>query len=127
MGDSSGSVTRNSRRTGPKPSSSAASRSWSGIACRPASTITKVSPMFCQIDVSATPRSALSLRERSMKATLPNLPTFGLTRPKNTTDATATEVATVEEKIPWKTLMPLSFRCAASASSRPRTSPVGTV
>ena len=43
-----------------------------------------------------------------------------------TTDA-ATEVATVDVKMPWKILMPGSRRWAASASSSPITSPAGTV
>ena len=43
------------------------------------------------------------------------------------TEATATDVATVELKIVWKTLMPLSLRLGDHARSTPRTSPAGTV
>ena len=43
------------------------------------------------------------------------------------TDATATELAMVEEKIVWNTLMPLRRRLAATASSTPSTRPRGTV
>ncbi len=43
------------------------------------------------------------------------------------TDATAVEVAMVEEKMAWKTLMPRSRRLAATASTVPSTRPRGTV
>ena len=43
------------------------------------------------------------------------------------TEATATDVATVELKIVWKTLMPLSLRWATIARATPRIRPAGTV
>ena len=43
------------------------------------------------------------------------------------TDATATEVATVEEKMVWKIRMPRSLRLAATANRMPRNRPSGTV
>jgi hypothetical protein len=46
---------------------------------------------------------------------------------KNTTDATATDVAIVEEKMARNTAMPRKRRSAATASATPRTSPIGTV
>jgi hypothetical protein len=46
---------------------------------------------------------------------------------KNTTEATATEVATVEAKTVWKILMPRRRRLAATARRMPSTSPSGTV
>ncbi len=46
---------------------------------------------------------------------------------KNTTDATATEVATVLAKMVWKILMPRRRRLADTASITPSTRPMGTV
>ncbi len=43
------------------------------------------------------------------------------------TDDTATELANVDEKIAWKTLIPLRRRWAATASNTPSTRPAGTV
>ena len=46
---------------------------------------------------------------------------------KKISDATALEVATVEEKIVWKIFIPFSRRLAATASITPSTRPMGTV
>ena len=46
---------------------------------------------------------------------------------KKITEATATEVATVEENTVRKKRMPRSCWCARTASNSPRISPVGTV
>ena len=54
----SGTVTRKKRLTGPNPSSSAASLSSSGTACSAASTMMKVSPRFCQTELSDTAKRA---------------------------------------------------------------------
>ena len=46
-------------------------------------------------------------------------PTTGFIRVQNTTEATATEVTTVEEKIVRNTAIPFSLRWAATARARP--------
>jgi hypothetical protein len=82
------------------------------------------SPRFCQIDDSDTANIA---QLGSLSQSTRTRPTTGLNRKKNSTDVTATELASVELKIVWNTLMPASRRCAATASSTPRISPAGTV
>ena len=53
-------------------------------------------------------------------------PTTGLSRVPKMTEATATELTTVEEKINRYTAMPLSLRCAATARASPSRMLVGT-
>ncbi len=73
------------------------------------------------------PRSALSVWARERKRTSPKSPICGFTSTRKMTDATATEDATVDEKIVWKTLMPRRWRLAATARTMPSTMPTGTV
>ena len=58
VGVSSGRVTVKNRRVALIPSTVAASISSSGTACRPANTMMKVRPRFCQMDEIETPNSA---------------------------------------------------------------------
>ena len=60
-----------------QPSSVAASITSSGTACRPASTITKARPMFCQIDESETANMAMP---GSLSQSVAIRPTCGLNR-----------------------------------------------
>ena len=86
-----------------------------------------VNPRFCHTLDSATPRMADVGSARSMNGTVPMYPTMGFSITKKMTDATATEVATVEANTVWKKRMPRSRRWAATASRTPRMSPAGTV
>ena len=56
-------------------------------------------PRFCQIDDSDTPNSA---RSGSFSQLTLSTPVCEFNRTKKRTEATATDVATVEEKIVWK-------------------------
>ena len=118
---------RKKRRTGPYPSSSAASRTSEGRAWRAASTITNVRPAFCHTAVVEIATSAEPGCLMLSQLTLRHSPASGWRSVKNTTDATATELATVEEKMVWKMRIPRSFRSAATARSTPRMMPIGTV
>lgn len=71
VGPINGRVTVKNRRVAEKPSSSVASRTSVGMACRPASTMMNVRPRFCQIELSATPRRAESGSAREMNETSP--------------------------------------------------------
>jgi hypothetical protein len=64
---------------------------------------------------------------RSLRQLTWNTPTTGLSRKRKITEVTAVELARVDAKIVWNTLMPLSRRWAATASSTPSTRPAGTV
>src|SRR2546421_10831942 len=118
VGESIGSVTRQKRETAPAPPTSAASTTSSGIDWSPADIKMKLRPRFCQIVVTATATSAtdgimlrITGRCRSMtgdafwrmdgSVLMPShgsRPTCGFSRVPKITEATATEVATVEEK-----------------------------
>ena len=90
----------------------------------------KESPRNCQIVITATAgRAHVVLSRAGGVGLIPNhgrRPTTGFKRVPKTTEATATELTTVEEKIMRYTAMPLSFRCAATARAKPRTRLVGT-
>src|SRR6266536_400275 len=118
VGESIGSVTCQKRETAPAPSTSAASRSSSGTDWSPADIRMKLRPRFSQIVVTATATSAtdgiklrITGRFRSMigdgfwrmdgSVLMPShgsRPTCGFSRVPKITEATATEVATVEEE-----------------------------
>src|SRR5262245_42307873 len=116
VGDRSGSVTCQKRDQEPAPSISAASCTSSGTAWSPADIRMKLSPRFCQIVVTATATSAtdgmkLRITGRLMlmigsgfwridgSVWMPcSNPTCGLSSVPKITAATATDVATVDEK-----------------------------
>ena len=89
-------------------------------------------PRFCQIDDSDTPNIAVDGFSRIAWSPNPGTPPWytpicWLMSTRNTTDATAADVAMVDEKIVWNTLTPRSRRLAATARTVPSTSPIGTV
>src|SRR5688500_7447222 len=101
VGESRGTVTRRNLCHALAPSTCAASRRSSGMACNPADIRMKLSPRFCQIVVTATATSAHDGLFKNGGSGWMDLsrPTCGLSRVPKITDATATEVATVDEKI----------------------------
>ena len=94
---------RQKRVHGPAPSIRAASSSSSGTDCRPANMMMKVSPRNCQMVISATAGSAhVVLSSAGGVGLMPShgsSPTTGFSSVPKTTEATATELTTVEEKI----------------------------
>src|SRR5450759_5452206 len=103
VGDSKGTVTRQNRIQGLAPSTCAASSTSSGTAWRPADMRMKLRPRFCQIVAKATAGSAqLGLSRIAGVGLIPSQgrsPTWGFMSVPKITEATATDVATVEEKI----------------------------
>ena len=94
---------RQKRVQGPAPSMRAASSSSSGTDCSPASMMMKERPRNCQMVMSATAgRAQVELSSAGGVGLMPSQgsrPTTGLSSVPNTTEATATELTTVEEKI----------------------------
>src|SRR4029450_7395340 len=90
------------------------------MACRPASTMMKDRPRFCQIEGSATANMAMS---GSLNQLTWNTPTAGLSRNRKITEVTAVELASVEGKIVWKALMPLRRRGGAPGEREPTRQP----
>src|ERR1700683_3959932 len=103
VGDSDGTVTRQKRVQVPAPSTLAPPWRSSGTDCRPADIKMKLSPRFCQIVVTATAgRARVGLLRIAGLGLMPShgkSPTSGLIRVPKTTDATATDVAIVDEKM----------------------------
>ena len=103
VGDSNGTVIRQKRVQAPAPSICAASSSSSGTDDRPADMMMKDSPRNCQIVMSATEGRAHVVLSRAgglgLMPSQGSRPTTGLSRVPKTTDATATELTTVDEKI----------------------------
>ena len=103
VGESSGTVMRQNRVHALAPSIRAASSSSSGTDCSPASMMMNASPRNCQIVMSATDGSAHVVLSRAgglgLMPSQGSRPTTGLSRVPKTTDATATELTTVDEKI----------------------------
>ena len=103
VGERSGTVMRQKRVQGPAPSMRAASSSSSGTDCRPADMMMKDRPRNCQMVMSATEgRAHVVLSSAGGVGSMPSQgssPTTGLSSVPNTTEATATELTTVEEKI----------------------------
>src|ERR1700742_3878422 len=102
-GGSSGTVMRQKRVQGPAPSMRAASSSSSGTDCSPASMMMKARPRNCQIVMTATAGSAqVEFSSAGGFGLMPSQgrsPTTGLSSVPKTTEATATELTTVEEKM----------------------------
>src|SRR5580692_2996303 len=103
VGDKSGTVMRQKRVQGAAPSMRAASsRSW-GTDCSPPSMRRKERPRNCQMVITATAgRAQVVLSSTGGVGLMPSQgsrPTTGLSSVPKTTDATATDETTVEEKI----------------------------
>ena len=103
VGDSSGTVMRQNRVQAPAPSMRAASRSSSGTDCSPADMMMKDRPRNCQMVISATEgRAQVVFSSAGGVGLMPSQgssPTTGFSSVPKTTEATATELTTVEEKI----------------------------
>src|SRR5580704_15005920 len=103
VGESSGTVMRQKRVHAPAPSMRAASSSSSGTDCSPADMMMKDSPRNCQMVMRATDgRAQVVLSSAGGVGLIPSQgskPTTGLSRVPKMTEATATELTTVEEKI----------------------------
>src|ERR1700733_1789058 len=102
-GESRGTVMRQNRVQAPAPSIRAASSSSSGTVCRPANMMMKDRPRNCQMEISATAgRAHVVLSSAGGLGLIPSQgrkPTTGLSKVPKITEATATELTTVEEKI----------------------------
>src|SRR5437763_1043855 len=102
VGDIIGRVTCQKRDHAPAPSTFAASKSSSGTVCRPEAIRMKVSPSVCHTVVTATATSAQCGFCRIVGLVVrPNQgsrPTDGFINVPKITAATATDVATVDEK-----------------------------
>ena len=120
------------------PSIAAASLSSSGIPCSPAVTRMKVKPRLAQTLETATDHNAVSGSRRNpgflivgnrslIHPMLASTPTSGWSRNSHIRLATATDVATVEEKIVRKMPIRLSVLLASTARPTPNASPSGTV
>src|ERR1700722_2244817 len=103
VGERSGTGMRQKRVEGPSSSMRAASSNSSGTDCSPASMMMKERPRNCQMVMIATAgRAQVELSSAGGVGLMPsqgNSPTTGLSRVPNTTEATATELTTVEEKM----------------------------
>ena len=103
MGESSGTVMRQKRDQALAPSMRAASSSSSGTDCSPADMMMNDRPRNCQIVMTATAGSAhVVLSSAGGVGLIPShgsSPTTGLSSVPKTTDATATDETTVDEKI----------------------------
>ena len=102
--------------------------------CRPAITRMNVKPRFAQMLVMLTASSAVSgslSRPGSLSTSkgsmLARMPTDGWNRYSHISDATATDVATVLEKMLRNAPIPRTCLSARIASPNPRRSPIGTV
>ena len=106
--------------------------------CSPAVMRMNVNPRLAQMLVAATEISAvpgsrsspgdLSTGNRSaIHSTLASTPTSGWSRNSHIRLATATDVATVEEKIVRNTPTPRRYLSASTARPTPRATPMGTV
>src|SRR5215204_3895315 len=116
VGDSIGSVMLQKRVHGPAPSTSAASWISSGTAWSPADIRMKLKPRLCQIVITATAVNATDGMKLRITGRLMSMigsgfwriegsvwmpcsnPTWGLRSVPKITDATAIDVATVDEK-----------------------------
>src|SRR3984957_3395815 len=102
VGERSGTVMRQKRVHAPAPSICAASKSSSGTDCSPADMMMKDSPRNCQMVMTATAGRAQVVFSRvGGEGLIPNhgsSPTTGFMRVPKTTEATATELTTVDEK-----------------------------
>src|SRR5580692_10707137 len=103
VGESSGTVMRQKRVQAPAPSMRAASSSSSGTDDKPADMMMKDKPRNCQMVITATAgRAQVELSSAGGLGLMPShgsRPTTGLSSVPKTTEATATELTTVEEKI----------------------------
>src|SRR5271155_2019292 len=103
VGESSGTVMRQNRVQGPAPSMRAASSSSSGTDDRPADMMMNDRPRNCQMVMSATAgRAHVVLSSAGGVGLMPSQgssPTTGLSSVPKMTEATATELTTVEEKM----------------------------
>src|SRR6056297_3891502 len=138
VGPSIGSVTDQNRRTPPAPSTAAASWYSAGIPCRPAVTRMNVNPRPPHtLDIATAvravpgswsqPGSFTDGNSELNHSTLASTPTEGCSRNSHIRLATATDVATVDEKIARNTPTPDRCLCARTASPMPNASPSGTV
>src|SRR3984885_10588694 len=102
-GESNGTVMRQKRVQAPAPSMRAASSNSSGTVWSPASMMMKDRPRNCQMEINATAGSAhVVLSSAGGLGLIPSQgkrPTTGLSRVPKITEATATELTTVEEKM----------------------------
>src|SRR5262245_7935758 len=102
VGDSKGKVTCQNRDHAPAPSTRAASSSWSGTAGSPADIRMNVSPSVCHTVTTATAGNAhVGFWRIGGWVVMPShgsRPTEGLNSVPKMTAATATDVATVDEK-----------------------------
>ncbi len=132
VGEISGTVIRKKRRVPLAPSTAAASSRSSGTEFSAALINMKAKPRFCQmLTVATAGRAQVGFPRIPTPPRCPiqyeNSPVVGSRRVKNITDATATEVAIVEEKIVRKIRIPARCRCAKTAIPSPRMIPAGTV
>src|SRR5271154_7053983 len=114
VGESMGTVTRQKRVQFEAPSTRAASSTSSGTDCRPAVMMMKASPKNCQMEMAATDgRAQVVFSSKGGLGLMPSQgkrPTIGFMRVPNTSEATATELTTVDEKMTRKAAMPFSLR-----------------
>ena len=138
VGPSSGSVIAQNRRVPVAPSMAAASWRSSGMLCSPAVTRMNVNPRLPHTFDTATDQTAvpgsrsrpglLTTGNRSpSQPMLDSTPTSGWSRNSHIRLLTATDVATVDEKIVRNVPIPRSVLSASTASPTPSTSPRGTV
>src|SRR6516162_2237560 len=103
VGERSGTVMRQKRVQAPAPSMRAASINSSGTDCSPADMMMNDRPRNCQIVMRATEGRAHVVDSSAGGVGLipshGSSPTTGLSRVPKMTEATATELTTVDEKI----------------------------
>src|ERR1039458_3466406 len=103
VGESSGTVMRQNRVHAPAPSICAASKSSSGTDWRPADMMMNDNPRNFQMVITATAGRAHVMFSRAggegLMPSQGSSPTTGFKSVPKTTEATATELTTVDEKI----------------------------